>query len=152
MEKEKTCGNKVQVSGKFLKPGPLRVHFQHFVAKIRVFEQNTDIIKFWLFYSVTAHEYSIKTGVISKEKYAVSSCELAGEFRWPLVLIENPVSLSFKAALANEDSPARYMSNCSLLLTDVECLFFITDVLWNWTLMVFGVFCQQASPRIFRYI
>ena len=53
---------KVQVSGKFLKLGPLRVHFQHSVAKIRVFEQNTDIIKFWLFYSVTAHEYSIKTG------------------------------------------------------------------------------------------
>ena len=26
---------------------------------IRVFEQNTDIIKFWLFYSVTTHEYSI---------------------------------------------------------------------------------------------
>ena len=59
---------KVRVSGKFLKPGPLRVHFQHSVAKIRVFEQNRDIIKFWLFYSVTAHEYSIQTGVISREK------------------------------------------------------------------------------------
>ena len=59
---------KVRVSGKCLKPGPLRVHFQHSVAKIRVFEHNTDIIEFWLFYSVTAHEYSIKTGVISKEK------------------------------------------------------------------------------------
>ena len=69
-----------------------------------------------------------------------------------LALIENPVLLSFKAAIANEDSPARYMFNCSLLLTDVKCLFFITDVLWNWTLMVFGVFCQQASPRISRYI
>ena len=143
---------KVRVSGKFLKPGPLRVHFQHSVAKIRVSEQNRDIIKFWLFYSVTAHEYSIQTGVISREKQAVSSPEIAGEFHWPLALIENPVLLSFKAAIANEDSPARYMSNCSLLLTDVECLFFITDVLWNWTLMVFGVFCQQASPRISRYI
>ena len=52
---------------KNLKSGPLRVHFQHSRAKIRVFEQNTDIIKFWLFYSVTAHEYSICTGVIAKE-------------------------------------------------------------------------------------
>ena len=42
---------KLRVSGKFLKPGPLRVHFLHSVAKIRVFEQNTDIIKFWLFFS-----------------------------------------------------------------------------------------------------
>ena len=33
--------------GKILKSGPLRMHFQRFAAKIRVFEQNTDIIKFW---------------------------------------------------------------------------------------------------------
>ena len=39
--------------------GPPRMHFQHSGARIRVFEQNTDIIKFWLFYSVTAHEYFI---------------------------------------------------------------------------------------------
>ena len=37
---------KSQVSGKILKSGPLRMHFQHSGAKIRVFEQNTDIIKF----------------------------------------------------------------------------------------------------------
>ena len=36
--------------GIILKSGPLRMRFQHSVA---------DIIKFWLFYSVTAHEYSI---------------------------------------------------------------------------------------------
>ena len=30
-----------------LKSGPLRVHFQHSGAKIRMFEQNTDIAKFW---------------------------------------------------------------------------------------------------------
>ena len=36
----------------------------------------------------------------------MSSPEIAGEFRWPLALIENPVSLSFKAAIANEDSSA----------------------------------------------
>ena len=48
-----------QVSGKILKSGPLRMHFQHSGGKIRVFGQNTDIIKFWLFYSVTAHEYYI---------------------------------------------------------------------------------------------
>ena len=34
---------------KNLKSGPLRVHFQHSGTQIRVFEQNTDIIKFWLF-------------------------------------------------------------------------------------------------------
>ena len=42
---------------KILKSGPRRMHFQRSGAKLRVFEQNTDIIKFWLFYSVTAHEY-----------------------------------------------------------------------------------------------
>ena len=36
---------------KILKSGPHRMHFQHSGAKIRVFEQNTDVIKFWLFYS-----------------------------------------------------------------------------------------------------
>ena len=35
---------------KILKSGPLRMHFQHSGAKMRVFEQNRDI-KFWLFYS-----------------------------------------------------------------------------------------------------
>ena len=43
--------------GKFMKSRPFRIHFQHSGAKIRVFEQNTDIIKFWLFYSVTTDEY-----------------------------------------------------------------------------------------------
>ena len=42
--------------GKFLKSRPLTIHFQHSGARIRVFEQNTDSIKFWLFYSVTADE------------------------------------------------------------------------------------------------
>ena len=51
-----------------VKSWPLRMHFQHSGAKIRVFEQNTDIIKFWFFYSLTAYEYSIQMGVISKEK------------------------------------------------------------------------------------
>ena len=50
---------KAQVSGKILNSGSLRMHFQHSGTKIRGFEQNTDIIKFWLFYSVTAHEYCI---------------------------------------------------------------------------------------------
>ena len=35
---------------KNLKSGPLRMHFQDSGAKVRVFEQNTDIIKFWLFF------------------------------------------------------------------------------------------------------
>ena len=38
--------------GKSLKSGHLRVHFQHSGAKIRVFEQNTDSIKFWLFWEL----------------------------------------------------------------------------------------------------
>ena len=45
--------------GKIFKSELLGMHFQHSAAKIRVFEQNTDIIKVWLFYSVTAHKYSI---------------------------------------------------------------------------------------------
>ena len=45
--------------GKIVKSGPFITHFQHSGAKIREFEQNTDIIKFWLFYSVSAQEYSI---------------------------------------------------------------------------------------------
>ena len=38
--------------GKILRSGPLSVHFQHSRAKIRVFEQNTDIINFWLWAGV----------------------------------------------------------------------------------------------------
>ena len=60
MEKEKNSWQrsnlpapKALVTGKILKSGALRMHFQHSGAKSRVFEQNTDIIKFWLFYSVT---------------------------------------------------------------------------------------------------
>ena len=58
MQKEKFAA-KARVSGKSLKSGPRSVsqmHFEHSEAKIRVFEQSTDIIKFWLFCSVTAHE------------------------------------------------------------------------------------------------
>ena len=33
---------KAQVCGKRLQSGPLRMHFQHSRAKIKVFEQNTD--------------------------------------------------------------------------------------------------------------
>ena len=38
-----------------LKSGPFRIHFQHSGAKLRGFEQNTDIIKLWLSYSMTAN-------------------------------------------------------------------------------------------------
>ena len=34
----------------------------------------------------------VKTGVISKEKWAVSSCEIAGELCKPPALIDNPVN------------------------------------------------------------
>jgi len=62
VEKEKTCRRGASF-WKSLKSGPLsRMHFGHSGTKIRVFELNTDIIKFWLFYSVTAQEYSVQTG------------------------------------------------------------------------------------------
>ena len=35
--------------GNSLKSGPFRLHFQHSGAKIRVFEQSTDIFKFGFF-------------------------------------------------------------------------------------------------------
>ena len=44
------------------------MHFRDSRAKIILLEQNTDIINFWLFYSVTEHESSFEIGVISKEK------------------------------------------------------------------------------------
>lgn len=43
--------------GKILKSVPPRMYFEHSGAKVRVLEQNTDIIKFKLFHSGTAHEY-----------------------------------------------------------------------------------------------
>ena len=39
--------------------GPHGMHFQHSGAKIKVFEQSIDMIKFWLFYSVIAQKCSI---------------------------------------------------------------------------------------------
>ena len=33
---------------KVFKSWPLRMYFRHSGAKIRVFEQNTDIVEFWL--------------------------------------------------------------------------------------------------------
>ena len=44
---------------KMMTSRPLKMHLHHPRTKIRVSEQNTDIIKFWLFYSVTAHEYVV---------------------------------------------------------------------------------------------
>ena len=55
MEKTHTKGTSFQEGpglgpwGKILKSGPLTMHFQHSGAKIRVFEQNTDIIEFGFF-------------------------------------------------------------------------------------------------------
>ena len=46
-----------------LKSGPLRVHFQHSGAKIRMSEQNKDIAKFW-----PLKRGGGGGGVISKEK------------------------------------------------------------------------------------
>ena len=41
---------------KKLKSGPLRVRFQHSGGKITVFEQNTEIIKFWNFWVLFSNE------------------------------------------------------------------------------------------------
>ena len=38
-----------------LKSGRFRIHFQRSGAKLGGFEQNTDIVKFWLSYSMTAN-------------------------------------------------------------------------------------------------
>ena len=38
----------------------------------------------------------VHTGVISKEKKVASSCEIAGKFRWPPALFENPTPLCHK--------------------------------------------------------
>ena len=46
---EGTRSCRARVSGKKLKSGLLRMYFQHSGAKVRVFEQDTDIIKLWLF-------------------------------------------------------------------------------------------------------
>ena len=58
--RRKKLAAKAGVSGRLLKSGPLRRYFQHSGAKIRVLNRTqTSLKKFWLFYSVTAHEYSI---------------------------------------------------------------------------------------------
>ena len=57
---------------KIVKSGPFTMHFQHSGAKIREFEQNTDIIEFWLFYSVTAQEYSIFYSFLLANSYEPS--------------------------------------------------------------------------------
>ena len=52
-QKRKLLGKSGDMTpGKILKYGHLRVHFQHSGAKIRVFEQNIDSIKFWLFWEL----------------------------------------------------------------------------------------------------
>ena len=43
-------GSRGMPPGKSLKSGPLSLHFQHSGTKFRVFEQSTDIFKFWLFW------------------------------------------------------------------------------------------------------
>ena len=43
--RRKKLAAKARVSGKSLKSGHLRMHFEHSRAKIKVFKQNTDIIK-----------------------------------------------------------------------------------------------------------
>ena len=55
--------------GKILKSGPLRVHFQHSGAKIRVCEQKIDIIKFW-FLGVPLRGTKISMhGVLQKHEF-----------------------------------------------------------------------------------
>ena len=49
-------GSRSMPPGKSLKSGPLRLHFQHSGAKIRVFEQSTGIFKFWPFWEKISKE------------------------------------------------------------------------------------------------
>ena len=53
-----------------------RIHFQHSGAKIRVFEENTDIIKFWLFCSVGS------TWIIFYFYSFIRSCQLIALNHW----------------------------------------------------------------------
>ena len=62
------------------------MHFQLSEAKIRVSEQNTEIIKFWF--------WGGEGRIASKEKKAASSHETGGKFRSLPGLIENPAVLS----------------------------------------------------------
>ena len=60
MAKARLVSTESVVYRKILKFGPLRMHFQHSGAKLRVFKQTqTSLNNFWLFYSVTAQEYFI---------------------------------------------------------------------------------------------
>ena len=53
----KTASKLAPVSKAVKKSGPLRVHFQHSGAKIRVFGQNTDILNSMAFFIQRQHMY-----------------------------------------------------------------------------------------------
>ena len=59
-----------------------KVHFQNSATKIRVFEQNTDIIKFWLFWG----NFQRKVG----GKFMFSKfCQLLGSYWEPWISMQN---------------------------------------------------------------
>ena len=58
VEQEKTCGKGASF-WKNVEIWASKKAFSAFWSKNESAEQNEVIIKFWLFYSVTAHEYSI---------------------------------------------------------------------------------------------
>ena len=71
------------VSEKILKSGSLRMHFSILEQKLEWLNRTQTSLNFvFFFYSVTAHEYPKESG--SKLR------EIAGEFRQPPALIENP--------------------------------------------------------------
>ena len=57
---------------------------------------------------MTAHEYSIQTGVISQKKQVASSCQMASKFRWPPALIENPAFRAFLLLSLQTIQTSRY--------------------------------------------
>ena len=79
------------------------MHFQHSGAKSRVFEQNTDIIKFWLFYSVTL----LNWGNLQTE---VSSREIGGDLphHWLLLkTLHHTCHLPYQVAIHPDKSQIR---------------------------------------------
>ena len=57
---------------------------------------------------MTAHEYSIQTGVISQKTHVASSCQIASKFHWRPALIENPAFPAFLLLSLQTVQTSRY--------------------------------------------
>ena len=68
--------------------------FSSLKQKLECLNRTQTLLNFGFFFSASVHEYSFKTGVISKGKWVASSCEIASEFRQPPAHIENPDTIA----------------------------------------------------------